>query len=171
MRIGYLVGRRILPSFLTLIASSFNAIIIRKISEILIIIISPSSAIISFYIVILSSIFYHHPARRWVVERTNSWHNNRFRKLLVRYEKKSKNYLELVQLACCMILYKDIFGIGSKLKKVNGIHSKFKIHSTLPLVAGCLKKIRYLFYYIFSNFILVFWKIITNLSNIKFFKN
>jgi CBS domain-containing protein len=28
-----------------------------------------------------------HSARRWVVERTNSWHN-RFRKLLVRYEKK-----------------------------------------------------------------------------------
>jgi transposase len=27
--------------------------------------------------------------RRWVVERTNSWHN-RFRKLLVRYEKQSK---------------------------------------------------------------------------------
>jgi hypothetical protein len=36
-----------------------------------------------------------------VVERTNSWHN-RFRKLHVRYEKKSENYL-LVQLACCMI--------------------------------------------------------------------
>src|SRR6478672_11073285 len=33
--------------------------------------------------------------KRWVViERTNSWHN-RFRKLLVRYEKKSENYLAL----------------------------------------------------------------------------
>jgi len=30
--------------------------------------------------------------KRWIVERTNSWHN-RFRKLLVRYEKKSENYL------------------------------------------------------------------------------
>ena len=30
--------------------------------------------------------------RRWVVERTNSWHN-RFRKLLVRYEKKIENTL------------------------------------------------------------------------------
>ncbi len=29
-----------------------------------------------------------HSAKRWVVERTNSWHN-RFRKLLTRYEKKS----------------------------------------------------------------------------------
>jgi hypothetical protein len=28
-----------------------------------------------------------YPARRWVVERANSWHN-RFRKLLVRHEKK-----------------------------------------------------------------------------------
>jgi transposase len=32
-----------------------------------------------------------HPARRWVVERTNSWHN-RFRKLFTRYEKKNENY-------------------------------------------------------------------------------
>jgi transposase len=35
--------------------------------------------------------------RRWVVVRTNSWHNNRFRKLLTRYEKKSEeNYLGVV---------------------------------------------------------------------------
>jgi putative transposase len=45
--------------------------------------------------------------RRWVVERTNSWHN-RFKKLLIRYEKKSENYLGLVQLACCMIIYRRI---------------------------------------------------------------
>jgi putative transposase len=49
----------------------------------------------------------HHPARRWVVERTNSWHN-RFRKLLIRYEKKSENYLALVCLACCIIVYRRI---------------------------------------------------------------
>lgn len=49
----------------------------------------------------------HHPARRWVVERTNSWHN-RFRKLLIRYEKKSENYLALVCLACCIIVYRGI---------------------------------------------------------------
>jgi putative transposase len=30
-----------------------------------------------------------HKARRWVVERTNSWHN-RFRKLLIRYEKRKQ---------------------------------------------------------------------------------
>lgn len=31
-------------------------------------------------------------ARRWVVERTHSW-TNRFRRLLVRWEKKADNYL------------------------------------------------------------------------------
>ena len=46
-----------------------------------------------------------HRVRRWVVERTNSWHN-RFRKLLVRYEKKVENYLGLIQLACCVIVYR-----------------------------------------------------------------
>ena len=45
--------------------------------------------------------------KRWVVERTNSWHN-RFRKLLIRYEKKSENYLALVYLACCIIVYRRI---------------------------------------------------------------
>jgi putative transposase len=35
-------------------------------------------------------------ARRWVVERTHSW-INRFRRLLVRWEKKSGNYLSLLQ--------------------------------------------------------------------------
>ena len=35
---------------------------------------------------------HHHANRRWVVERTNSWHN-RFRKLLVRYEKKLETIL------------------------------------------------------------------------------
>ena len=50
---------------------------------------------------------YHHYSIRWVVERTNSWHN-RFRKLLVRYEKKSQNYLSLVHLSCCIIIYRRI---------------------------------------------------------------
>jgi hypothetical protein len=38
-----------------------------------------------------------YPARRWVVERerTNSWHNNRFRKLFTRYEKRRKRELSL----------------------------------------------------------------------------
>lgn len=45
-----------------------------------------------------------HPARRWVVERLNSWHNA-FRKLRIRYEKKPENYGGLVHFACVLIVY------------------------------------------------------------------
>ena len=41
--------------------------------------------------------------RRWVVERTNSWHN-RFRALLIRWERKATHYLALCQLACALII-------------------------------------------------------------------
>ena len=40
--------------------------------------------------------------RRWVVERTNSWHN-RFRALLIRWERKATNHLALVHLASALI--------------------------------------------------------------------
>ncbi len=40
--------------------------------------------------------------RRWVVERTNSWHN-RFRALLIRWERKADNYLALLYLASALI--------------------------------------------------------------------
>ena len=46
-----------------------------------------------------------HPARRWVVERTHSW-MNRFRRLLVRWEKKVENYKAMLHLASVMILYR-----------------------------------------------------------------
>jgi len=46
-------------------------------------------------------------AKRWVMERTNSWHNW-FRKLFTRYEKKVENYLGLVQFSCCIIIYRKI---------------------------------------------------------------
>jgi len=46
-------------------------------------------------------------ARRWVVERTFSW-LNRFRKLLVRYEKKDANYLGLCMFACAFICYRQV---------------------------------------------------------------
>ena len=49
-----------------------------------------------------------HPPRRWVVERTNSWHN-RFRKLAVRFEKKVENYAALLHLACSLIVYRLTF--------------------------------------------------------------
>jgi transposase len=52
-----------------------------------------------------------YPARRWVVERTLSW-LNRFRKLLIRWEKKVGNYLGLVQFACCLIVYRRLKVLG-----------------------------------------------------------
>jgi putative transposase len=42
--------------------------------------------------------------RRWVVERTNSWHNQ-YRCLLIRWERISANYKALVHLACGLIAY------------------------------------------------------------------
>ena len=42
-------------------------------------------------------------ARRWVVERAHSW-LNRFRRLLVRWEKKSSNYQAMLHLACATIV-------------------------------------------------------------------
>jgi putative transposase len=44
-------------------------------------------------------------ARRWVVERTHSW-MNRFRRLLVRWEKKAANYVALLHFACAWITFK-----------------------------------------------------------------
>ena len=44
--------------------------------------------------------------RRWVVERTGSW-LNRFRGLLVRWERKAENYLAMCQLACGIIAYQQ----------------------------------------------------------------
>ena len=42
-------------------------------------------------------------ARRWVVERAHSW-LNRFRRLLVRWEKKAGNYEAMLHLACATIV-------------------------------------------------------------------
>jgi transposase len=44
-------------------------------------------------------------ARRWVVEVCHSW-MNRFRKLLVRYEKTDKAFLGLLMLACAFIPFR-----------------------------------------------------------------
>jgi putative transposase len=46
-----------------------------------------------------------YPARRWVVERTHSW-MNRFRRLLVRWEKKVEHYEAMLHLASVLILYR-----------------------------------------------------------------
>lgn len=44
-------------------------------------------------------------ARRWVVERTHSW-LNRFRRILIRWEKKPENYLAMLHLACALVTYR-----------------------------------------------------------------
>jgi putative transposase len=43
-------------------------------------------------------------ARRWVCERTHSW-MNRFRRLLIRWEKKPDNYLAMIHFACAYITW------------------------------------------------------------------
>jgi putative transposase len=50
-------------------------------------------------------------ARRWVVERSHSW-LNRFRRLLVRWEKKPDNYLAFLHFACALIAFRSagLFG-------------------------------------------------------------
>ncbi len=47
-----------------------------------------------------------HKARRWVVERTHSWFN-RFRKLLVSFEKTEASYVALLSLAAAMICWRQ----------------------------------------------------------------
>lgn len=50
-------------------------------------------------------------ARRWVVERTHSW-LNRFRRLLIRWEKRVENYLAMLHFACAWITFRaaGLFG-------------------------------------------------------------
>lgn len=49
-------------------------------------------------------------AHRWVVERTHSW-LNRYRRLLVRWEKKIENYEAILHFACGLIVWnKSLLG-------------------------------------------------------------
>ena len=50
-------------------------------------------------------------ARRWVVERTHSW-MNRFRRVLIRWDKKVGNYLAFLHLACAYITYRQSSLLG-----------------------------------------------------------
>ena len=50
-------------------------------------------------------------ARRWVVERTHSW-MNRFRRLLIRWEKRADNYLAMIHFACAYITFRAAKVIG-----------------------------------------------------------
>ena len=46
-------------------------------------------------------------ARRWVVERTHSW-MNRFRRLLIRWEKKIENYIAMLHLVVHGLLIEQV---------------------------------------------------------------
>lgn len=50
-------------------------------------------------------------ARRWVVERSHSW-LNRFRRILVRWEKKPRHFLAFLNFACALIAFRaaGLFG-------------------------------------------------------------
>lgn len=50
-------------------------------------------------------------ARRWVCERTHSW-MNRFRRILVRWEKKAENYIAILHFACTYICLKAANVLG-----------------------------------------------------------
>lgn len=43
-------------------------------------------------------------ARRWVVERTHSW-LNRYRRILIRWEKKAEGYIALLHFSCALITF------------------------------------------------------------------
>lgn len=49
----------------------------------------------------------HKRARRWIVEVAHSWFN-RFRKLLVRYEKIERSFMALHHLAAAIIVYRKV---------------------------------------------------------------
>lgn len=50
-------------------------------------------------------------ARRWVVERTHSW-MNRFRRILIRWDKKPENYIAFLHFACALVAFRaaGLFG-------------------------------------------------------------
>ena len=50
-------------------------------------------------------------ARRWVVERTHSW-MNRFRRLLICWEKKTENYEAFLHLSCAFITFRAAGAFG-----------------------------------------------------------
>ena len=50
-------------------------------------------------------------ARRWVVERTHSG-MNRFRRILIRWEKKVENYFGMLHFVCAWITYRSAGLLG-----------------------------------------------------------
>ena len=56
-----------------------------------------------------------YPARRWVVERTLAW-LSKCRAILVRYDKKARNYPALVKLACGLPWYRRYNRLSAVLR-------------------------------------------------------
>jgi len=52
-----------------------------------------------------------YPARRWVVERTLAW-LSKCRALLIRYDKKSENFLAFLQFACALLWYRRLLRLA-----------------------------------------------------------
>ncbi len=50
-------------------------------------------------------------ARRWVVERTHSW-LNRFRRILIRWDKKPETYIAFLHFACALIAFRAAGSFG-----------------------------------------------------------
>lgn len=50
-------------------------------------------------------------ARRWVVERTHSW-LNRFRRILIRWEKRADTYIAMLHLALGIITWRATYLLG-----------------------------------------------------------
>lgn len=60
-------------------------------------------------------------ARRWVVERGHSW-LNRFRRILVRWEKKAENYIAMLHLACGIIVFRASGRLKTKARSGRQTH-------------------------------------------------
>ena len=56
-------------------------------------------------------------ARRWVVERTHSW-MNRFRRILVRWDKSPDNYIAFLHFACALIALRAAGLLGLALTSI-----------------------------------------------------
>lgn len=56
----------------------------------------------------------NHPARRWVVERLLAW-LSRCRAILVRFAKKSSNYLAIIHLACILLWYRRLYRLKTAI--------------------------------------------------------
>jgi putative transposase len=52
-----------------------------------------------------------HKPRRWVVERAFAW-LSKCRGILIRWDKKDRNYLGLIQMACGLLWYRRLFRLG-----------------------------------------------------------